>query len=79
MSEFGSRFGLDLLRKTGNDAVEQIDMLVGIIIGAGEEQVGDTANNFRLLLDRSACESAFNLGDKRTLFHHGVRPSWQCG
>jgi hypothetical protein len=53
-------------------------MLVGIFICAGEKQIGDAAEDFRLLPRRSICESAFNLGDYRSLLRHGVRPSRQC-
>ena len=71
MREFGPCLGLDLLGNTGNDPVEQVDMLVGISVGAGEEQVGDPAKNIRLLVGRSRCESALDLGDNRPLFCHG--------
>ena len=78
MGELGACLGFDFLGDAGNHAVEQIDMLVGIVVGAGQEQIGDAAEDFRLFLGRSSCESAFNLGDYRSLFHHGVRPSRQC-
>ena len=44
------RLGLDLLRKAGDHAVKHVDMFIGIAISVGQEQVGDAANNFRLLL-----------------------------
>jgi hypothetical protein len=72
MGELGLRLDLDLLRKAGDHTVKQVDVLVGIVIGAGQEKVGDAANNFYLLLGRSSCEGAFNFGDKRPLFHHSV-------
>jgi hypothetical protein len=74
MGQLGACLGFDFLGDAGNHAVKQVDMLVGIFIYAGEEQIGDAAEDFRLLARRSICESAFNLGDYRSLFRHGVRP-----
>jgi hypothetical protein len=79
MGEFDPGLGFDLIGYAGDDAVEQVDMLIGVIVGARQKQVGDPAKNFGLFVGRSGCETAFNLGDDRSLFHHSIRPFRNVG
>ena len=41
MGELGACLGFNFLRDPQYHAVEQVDMLVGIIVGAGKKKVGD--------------------------------------
>jgi hypothetical protein len=43
LGEFGARLLLDLHGKAGNDVVEQVDLIVGIIVRPKHEEVGDPA------------------------------------
>jgi hypothetical protein len=56
MSELGSCLGLNFLRDPRYYAVEQVDVVIGIVVRAGEKEVGDAAKDIRLLVGRSRCE-----------------------
>ena len=72
MGEFGPCLGFDPVGKAGNHAVKQVDLLVGITVGTGHEQVGDPPKDFRLLVGRSGRECIFDFCDQRSLCRHHV-------
>ena len=59
-------------------AVEQVDVIVGIVVGTGEKKVGGAAKDIRLLVGRSRGEGPLDLSGNRSLFKHGFeRPSYE--
>jgi len=78
MGELGSCLGLNFLRDPRYYAVEQVDVVIGIVVRAGEKEVGDAAKDIRLLVGRSRCEGPLDLSDNRSLFKHGFgRPGYE--
>ncbi len=71
MGELGACLGFNFLRDPRYHAVEQVDMVIGIVVGAGKKKVGDATKDIRLLVGRSRCEGPLDLSDNRSLFKHG--------
>ena len=71
MRKLGTCLGFNLFGNARDHAVEQVDVFVGVIVGAGKEKIGDTAKDIRLFVGRSRCEGPFDLSDNRPLFEHG--------
>src|SRR4029079_8647672 len=50
---------------------EQVNMIIGIVVGAGEKKIGNATKDVRLLVGRSRCEAPLDLSDNRSLCKHG--------
>ena len=67
--ELGARANFDAVGEARNDAVEQIDLRVGIALGADQEQIGDVPEDFQLLAGRAGGKAALEIFNNRSLDH----------
>ncbi len=61
MRQLGADLGLDGVDEAGHDIVENADLVLGIVLGAIDEQVGDAAEDIDPAIDVPGCEGALEL------------------
>ena len=61
MRQLGARLGLDGVDEAGHDVVENADLILGIVVGAVDEEVGDAGEDVDPAIDVAGCEGALEL------------------
>ena len=69
VSQLGAHLGLDGVDQPRHDVVEDADLILGIAVGAVDEEVGNAGQNVDAAIDIAGGESGLELVKKRKGTH----------
>ena len=70
MRQLGARLGLDGVDQARHDVVEHADLILGKVLGAVDEEIGDAGQDVDPAIDVAGCEGGLELVKKRKGTHH---------